>query len=112
MSNTPLTDEIIKYCDCQFPATQGHIPLRQMIEKIELDKNAVQKDFDELASEMEPVMEKATNIFDEYQKLKLEKLKIKELLFEIQDWMMDNDYECGPVGSKLYEDISNILNAK
>lgn len=77
MSNTPLTDEIIKYCDYQFPATQGHIPLRTMIEKIEK-----------------------------------ENAELKELLSEIQDWMMDNDYECGPVGSKLYEDISKIFEQK
>ena len=43
MSNTPITDEIIKYCDYQFPATQGHIPLRTMIEKIEKENAELRK---------------------------------------------------------------------
>lgn len=69
MSKTPLTDEIIKYCDYQFPATQGHIPLRTMIEKIEK-----------------------------------ENAELKELLSEIQDWMMENDYEYFTI---ISEKISN-----
>lgn len=32
-----------------------------------------------------------------------------ELLKEIQTWMMDNDYECGPKGAEIYEKISKIL---
>ena len=35
--------------------------------------------------------------------------EIKELLKDIQDWMMENDYECGPVGSEIYHDITIIL---
>lgn len=37
MSETPGTDAIIEYCAYQFPATEGHIPLRRMIEEIELE---------------------------------------------------------------------------
>lgn len=33
----------------------------------------------------------------------------KELLKEIQDWMMDNDYECGPWGSDIYQRITELL---
>ena len=35
--------------------------------------------------------------------------KIKNLLEEIQDWMLENDYECGPRGSEIYKDISHLL---
>ena len=35
--------------------------------------------------------------------------EIKELLEDIQDWMMENDYECGPCGAELYNDITEIL---
>lgn len=35
--------------------------------------------------------------------------EIRQLLDDIQTWMMDNDYECGQVGSKIYNEISNIL---
>lgn len=34
---------------------------------------------------------------------------IKILLEDIQDWMMSNDYECGPVGSTIWDRISEIL---
>ena len=34
---------------------------------------------------------------------------IRELLEEIQDWMMENDYECGPHGSEIYQRISEEL---
>jgi len=36
VSATPLTDEIVKYLDCQFPATVGHIPIREKIGLIEI----------------------------------------------------------------------------
>jgi len=32
---TPETDEILEYLRVQFPATDGHIPLREKIEKLE-----------------------------------------------------------------------------
>ena len=35
--------------------------------------------------------------------------EIKELFEEIQDWMMDNDYECGVWGSEIYRKIKEIL---
>lgn len=34
---------------------------------------------------------------------------IRDLLEEIQDWMMENDYECGPHGSEIYKRISEEL---
>ena len=34
---------------------------------------------------------------------------IRDLLEEIQDWMMENDYECGPHGSEIYQRISEEL---
>lgn len=34
---------------------------------------------------------------------------VKELLEEIQDWMMENDYECGPMGAELFKEISELL---
>jgi hypothetical protein len=34
---------------------------------------------------------------------------IKILLEDIQDWMMSNDYECGPVGSTIWDRIKEIL---
>lgn len=46
MSNTPRTDNIIRYLEYQFPATVGHRPIRRGIESIELDLNALRKDFD------------------------------------------------------------------
>jgi hypothetical protein len=69
-SYTPLTDEIIKYCEYQFPATQGHIPLRQMIEKIEVEKIELELDYDEIASKIDPVLDKATAIFHENERLR------------------------------------------
>jgi len=35
--------------------------------------------------------------------------EIKELLEEIQDWMVENDYECGSWGTDIYKRISEIL---
>lgn len=34
---------------------------------------------------------------------------IKTLLKDIQDWMMSNDYECGPAGSTIWDRIEEIL---
>lgn len=34
---------------------------------------------------------------------------IKTLLEDIQDWMMSNDYECGAVGSTIWDRIKKIL---
>jgi len=35
----------------------------------------------------------------------------KSFLEEIQQWMMANDYECGPQGSEIYDKISKYLDA-
>jgi len=35
--------------------------------------------------------------------------EIKELLEDIQSWMLDNDCECGEQGSELYSRISKAL---
>lgn len=35
---------------------------------------------------------------------------LKELLEDIQTWMMDNDYECGPEGHEIYKRIHEALN--
>lgn len=31
------------------------------------------------------------------------------LLRDIQEWMIDNDYECGKDGGRLYDEISELL---
>lgn len=33
----------------------------------------------------------------------------KDFLEEIQTWMVENDYECGEVGSGIFNEISNAL---
>jgi hypothetical protein len=35
--------------------------------------------------------------------------EIKELLEEIQDWMLENDYENGPWGHSIYKQIESVL---
>lgn len=35
--------------------------------------------------------------------------ELKELLEDIQSWMLDNDYECGEQGSDIYDRISEVL---
>lgn len=35
----------------------------------------------------------------------------KSFLEEIQSWMGENDYECGPEGSEIYDKISKYLDA-
>jgi hypothetical protein len=35
--------------------------------------------------------------------------EIKELLKEIQQWIIDNDYECGLQGSDIYNRIEETL---
>ena len=35
--------------------------------------------------------------------------EVKELLEEIQSWMIDNDYECGEWGSEIYQKIKEVL---
>lgn len=42
-SDTPRTDEIVSYLEVQFPATIGHIPLRERVEKLERELNAASK---------------------------------------------------------------------
>ncbi len=34
---------------------------------------------------------------------------VKTLLQDILDWMGENDYECGPRGSELYQEIYKTL---
>jgi hypothetical protein len=34
---------------------------------------------------------------------------IKTLLQDILEWMIENDYECGPRGSELYSEIREII---
>ena len=36
--------------------------------------------------------------------------RLTGLLEEVQDWMLENDYECGEVGSQIYEKISRVIN--
>lgn len=38
--------------------------------------------------------------------------ELRELLTDIQEWMVDNDYECGPQGSAIFDRISDALNAE
>jgi hypothetical protein len=49
---------------------------------------------------------------DEIRNSEEENRKLKFLLGEIQDWMRDNDYECGEVGSLIYNEIEKILENK
>ena len=35
--------------------------------------------------------------------------EIKDLLTDIQDWMRENDYECGEWGSDIYDRITRTL---
>jgi hypothetical protein len=35
--------------------------------------------------------------------------EIKDLLTDIQNWMIENDYECGEAGSDIYNRIEMIL---
>ena len=37
--------------------------------------------------------------------------ELLNLLLDIQEWMRDNDYECGEVGSDIYVRISAELRA-
>lgn len=37
---------------------------------------------------------------------------VQTLLKDILDWMGDNDYECGPQGSVIYDEISKHLDAE
>lgn len=39
-----------------------------------------------------------------------QKQKMIILLQDIQDWMLSNDYECGNVGSQLYDEIGEMIN--
>lgn len=38
--------------------------------------------------------------------------EIKELLEEIQDWMLENDYESGLWGNSIYKKIKEILETE
>ncbi len=42
-TETPITDEIVAYMNYQFPATVGHIPLREKIKSLELKNNELRK---------------------------------------------------------------------
>ena len=35
--------------------------------------------------------------------------ELKELLNDIQEWMVENDYECGEQGSEIYQRITDAL---
>ena len=35
--------------------------------------------------------------------------ELRELLLDIQEWMRENDYECGEIGSDVYRRISMEL---
>lgn len=35
--------------------------------------------------------------------------KVRNLLERVESWMLANDYECGEVGSELFEEISGVL---
>ena len=35
--------------------------------------------------------------------------KVKTLLCDIQQWMLDNDYECGEEGGMIYKRIETML---
>ena len=37
--------------------------------------------------------------------------QLKTLLENIQEWMVDNDYECGNRGSELYDEITELLDS-
>lgn len=37
--------------------------------------------------------------------------QLKTLLKNIQQWMLDNDYECGPRGSEIYNEIEKTLDS-
>jgi len=38
--------------------------------------------------------------------------EVQDLLTEIQSWMLENDYECGEWGSKIFQRISEVLDKK
>lgn len=59
----------------------------------------------------ETAAEVAARLIAEYNtQIETENAELKKLLTDIQDWMMDNDYECGSVGSQIYSDINKALN--
>lgn len=39
----------------------------------------------------------------------IDKKEVIELLTDISDWMCENDYECGPVGSELLQEIEEMI---
>lgn len=46
---------------------------------------------------------------EKVEKLEAENKQLKYLLSDISSWMLDNDYDCGQNGSRLYDHITNIL---
>jgi hypothetical protein len=40
---------------------------------------------------------------------KEQKERLTELLEEVQDWMLSNDYECGEHGSIIYDKVSTVI---
>lgn len=38
--------------------------------------------------------------------------ELKKLLEDIKDWMITNDYECGPEGADIFDRIQNVLKTK
>jgi len=50
---TPRTDSIIEYLRVQFPATEGHIPLREKIGDLERENEAMRAAIHEAATALE-----------------------------------------------------------
>ena len=51
----------------------------------------------------------AIHLLRKYDELEKENEQLKGLLSDISGWMLDNDYDCGQNGSRLYDHITNIL---
>jgi len=49
---------------------------------------------------------------EKVEKLEAENKQLKDLLSDISNWMLDNDYDCGQNGSRLYDYITKILEQK
>jgi hypothetical protein len=51
----------------------------------------------------------AIDLLRKYDKMQKENEQLKGLLSDISGWMLDNDYDCGQNGSRLYDHITNVL---
>lgn len=64
-----------------------------------------------LDSGRETAIEVAARLIAEHNtQIEIKNAELKMLLADIQDWMTDNDYECGNVGSQIYDEIDKVLN--